>query len=38
LRRNGRTRAREKARDDDALLAEAMRTLDLLYSGYSAAA
>ncbi|HVL34029.1 MAG TPA: chromate resistance protein ChrB domain-containing protein [Burkholderiales bacterium] len=26
--------AREKARSDDALLAEAMRTLDLLYSGY----
>jgi hypothetical protein len=25
--------AREKARDDDALLAEAMRVLDLLYSG-----
>ena len=30
--------AKEKARDDDALLAEAMRTLDLLYSGYRAAA
>ena len=30
--------AREKARDDDALLAEAMRTFDLLYSGYRAAA
>jgi hypothetical protein len=29
--------AKEKARDDDALLAEAMRTLDLLYSGYRAA-
>jgi hypothetical protein len=28
--------AKEKARDDDALLAEAMRTLDLLYSGYGA--
>jgi hypothetical protein len=26
--------AREKARSDDALLSEAMRTLDLLYSGY----
>ena len=26
--------AKEKARDDDALLAEAMRTFDLLYSGY----
>jgi hypothetical protein len=26
--------AREKARSDDALLAEAMRTLDLLYSAY----
>jgi hypothetical protein len=26
--------AREKAKSDDALLAEAMRTLDLLYSGY----
>jgi hypothetical protein len=30
--------AREKARSDDHLLAEAMRTLDLLYSGYRAAA
>ena len=30
--------AREKARSDDALLAEAMRTLDLLYSGYKSAA
>ena len=30
--------AREKARDDDALLAEAMRTFDLLYSGYRTAA
>ena len=30
--------AKEKARGDDALLAEAMRTLDLLYSGYRAAA
>ena len=29
--------AREKARTDDALLAEAMRTFDLLYSGYRAA-
>ena len=29
--------AREKARTDDALLAEAMRTLDLLYSGYRSA-
>ena len=29
--------AREKARTDDALLAEAMRTLDLLYSGYKSA-
>ena len=28
--------AREKARNDDALLAEAMRTFDLLYSGYRA--
>jgi hypothetical protein len=28
--------AREKARGDDALLAEAMRTFDLLYSGYRA--
>ena len=28
--------AKEKARDDDALLAEAMRTLDLLYSGHRA--
>ena len=27
--------AKEKARGDDALLAEAMRVLDLLYSGYS---
>ena len=27
--------AREKARGDDALLAEAMRVFDLLYSGYS---
>jgi hypothetical protein len=26
--------AKEKAKNDDALLAEAMRTLDLLYSGY----
>jgi hypothetical protein len=26
--------AREKARSDDALLAEAMRTLDLLYAAY----
>jgi hypothetical protein len=30
--------AREKARNDDALLAEAMRTLDLLYSGYKSSA
>lgn len=30
--------AKERARDDDALLAEAMRTLDLLYSGHRAAA
>ena len=30
--------ARDKARTDDALLAEAMRTLDLLYSGYKSAA
>jgi len=30
--------AREKAKSDDALLAEAMRTLDLLYSGYNSAA
>ena len=30
--------AREKARNDDALLAEAMRTFDLLYSGYRASA
>ena len=29
--------AKEKARGDDALLAEAMRTLDLLYSGHRAA-
>ena len=29
--------AREKARNDDALLAEAMRTFDLLYSGYRTA-
>ena len=29
--------AREKARSDDHLLADAMRTLDLLYSGYRAA-
>jgi hypothetical protein len=29
--------AKERARDDDSLLAEAMRTLDLLYSGYRAA-
>ena len=29
--------AKEKAQGDDALLAEAMRTLDLLYSGYRAA-
>jgi hypothetical protein len=28
--------AKEKARDDDALLVEAMRTLDLLYTGYQA--
>ena len=28
--------AKEKAQGDDALLAEAMRTLDLLYSGYRA--
>jgi hypothetical protein len=28
--------AREKAKNDDSLLAEAMRTLDLLYSGYLA--
>ena len=28
--------AREKAKSDDGLLAEAMRTLDLLYSGYRA--
>jgi hypothetical protein len=28
--------AKEKARDDDALLAEALRTFDLLYSGYQA--
>ena len=28
--------AKERARDDDGLLAEAMRTLDLLYSGYGA--
>jgi len=28
--------AKERARGDDALLAEAMRTLDLLYSGYRA--
>jgi hypothetical protein len=28
--------AKEKARGDDALLAEAMRTFDLLYSGYRA--
>jgi hypothetical protein len=28
--------AKERARDDDTLLAEAMRTLDLLYSGYGA--
>jgi hypothetical protein len=28
--------AKEKARGDDALLAEAMRTFDLLYSGYGA--
>jgi hypothetical protein len=27
--------AREKARSDDALLAESMRTFDLLYSAYS---
>ena len=27
--------AREKARDDDALLAEAMRVLDLFYSAYA---
>src|SRR5438270_185457 len=27
--------AKEKARGDDALLAEAMRVLDLLYSGYA---
>ena len=30
--------AREKVKSDDALLAEAMRTLDLLYSGYKSAA
>jgi hypothetical protein len=30
--------AKDKANSDDALLAEAMRTLDLLYSGYRAAA
>ena len=30
--------AKDKARDDDALLAEALRTFDLLYSGYRAAA
>ena len=30
--------AREKARSDDALLVQAMRTLDLLYSGYKSAA
>jgi hypothetical protein len=30
--------AKEKAHGDDALLAEAMRTFDLLYSGYRAAA
>ena len=29
--------AKDKARSDDALLAEAMRTFDLLYSGYRAA-
>jgi hypothetical protein len=29
--------AKEKARDDDMLLAEAIRTFDLLYSGYRAA-
>jgi hypothetical protein len=29
--------AKEKARDDDTLLAEAIRTFDLLYSGYRAA-
>src|SRR5262245_10578035 len=29
--------AREKAKSDDALLAESMRTLDLLYSGYKSA-
>src|SRR5436190_995299 len=29
--------AREKAKDDDALLAEALRIFDLLYSGYSPA-
>jgi hypothetical protein len=29
--------AKEKARDDDALLAEAMRVLDLLYSAYAQA-
>ena len=28
--------AKEKAKSDDALLAEAIRTLDLLYSGYGA--
>jgi Arc/MetJ family transcription regulator len=27
--------AREKARSDDALLAEAMRVFDLLYSAYA---
>ena len=30
--------AKEKAHGDDALLAEAMRTFDLLYSGYRAGA
>jgi hypothetical protein len=29
--------AKDRARDDDTLLAEAMRTLDLLYSGYRVA-
>jgi hypothetical protein len=28
--------AKERTQGDDALLAEAMRTLDLLYSGYRA--
>jgi hypothetical protein len=29
--------AREKAKDDDALLAEALRIFDLLYTGYAPA-